>query len=348
MQIGKFKPADILDAMPDWVLTRSGRQPAKPHPIARRMVDEHASLADIAKLVGSVEALKQGRPADDLRALGLGMSSSDFTAALGGSLRRVVALAYDASSPHRAFTLPVPARNFLQVDFPSVDLSDELPPVGELSELKHQVVNVSTGLSAQLYTYGGAILVTRNTIINDDVGLLDTVFTQRGAAAARTEARIIYALLESNPMLADGELMFDAGHGNIVAASLDAASLAAAMGALRTQPTLSGNLSNSKAAFLIISAALEYHAMKLLHDIGATTIDIIASPWLPADRWYLMAAPSVAPVIGRLYLEGNIGSRPTIVEVIEPKISIDGIMLRVMADFGAVPLGRLGVVRGGA
>ena len=342
---------DALDALPDWIAIRAGLAPKRPHPVAERMVREDVKLRDMAEDYALVQGLEQNRPLGDDRrkALAAGLKSNAFGFALGKAIATVTGLRYDQqAAEHRAFTAPVPMKNFLSAEFPHADVLDDLPRTPEGAEFKQgDVVTVSGGLHAQLHTYGRKILVSREAIINDDVDLVASVFGNLGAATGRTEGKLVYSMLEDNPALGDGEPMFHTAHGNVVGDPLDASSLGAAMAAMRNQPTPSKNVANLRPAFLIVAADLEYTSLKLIHDIGAD-IQVIGAPWLAAGRWYLMASPAVSPVVGRLFLESNEGQRPTDVSPARNDTTMDGTPFTVRADTGVVPMGRLGAIRGGA
>ena len=224
--------------------------------------------------------------------------------ALGKALAAVVAYRYDQMTEHRELSRSLPLRDFNPTEIATSDNLDDLPLLPESGEFQQAMVSTTEGTQAQLHTYARRILVSREVIVNDDVGLITKLFGNLGTAVGRVEARLVYELLEANKTLSDGEPMFHSTHGNIVASALDASSLGEAMGAMRDQKTPAGTQANFRAKFLVTAPGLEYAALKLVADAGAD-LRVIAAPWLAAGRWYLMADPEQAPVIGRLFLEGN-------------------------------------------
>ncbi|HET8702057.1 MAG TPA: hypothetical protein VFL97_10385, partial [Nitrococcus sp.] len=84
--------------------------------------------------------------------------------------------------------------------------------------------------------------MTRQALINDDLGELARVPQALGQAAARKEADIVYSLLTGNPTMRDSVTLFHADHGNLAGtgAALSVASLGAARAAMRKQKGLAG------------------------------------------------------------------------------------------------------------
>ena len=337
---------DTHEAIVDALAMRLGVAPARPHPKAQEYVDQ--PLSGLAMLHGAVAQAQRGdtRPHPDMAVLGYGIGTSDFKNALGTGASRLAALRYEASADHLQICANLEVVDFKMIEFPGADVGLDLSlKTGEGGEARAaQVVQVA-GQIAKLESYDRIIGVSRNTIINDDVGLLANVFAAIGTAAATNEAKMVSDLMEANQTLADGQAMFIAA--NIVAQTLSATSLDVAMKALRLQTTAAGNLANLKAAVLVVAAGLELSAKTLLKSAGMDDVKVICLPWLADGRWYLFADPKVAPVIGRLILRGT--KDPIYVSPLGTKIrfEFDGVLTRANAYLGVVALNRVGVVRGG-
>lgn len=67
-----------------------------------------------------------------------------------------------------------------------------------------------------LATYGKAFSITRQAIINDDMGMLTKIPYKLGQAAKATIANLIFATLTGNGKLADGKTVFHNDHKNLL------------------------------------------------------------------------------------------------------------------------------------
>jgi hypothetical protein len=277
--------------------------------------------------------------------LALGLSTSDFVSALSSTLRKATIRALLASSEHRLFCKTFDMPNFLPQEFPNIDIDLNLTENPESAEATYNVNIVTTaGVNAKVRGFGRNVNISRSVILNDDIQLIAGVFTSAGNAASRLESALVYALIEQNPTLGDGMAMFHASHANIEFTALDETSLGVAIARLRNMITPSGATTNMAAKYLVVSPSLEMPAKKLVYqsNLGLT---VIAASWLPAGRWYLIADPELSPCIGLLYLRGSstgivIGPRDTGAQ--------DSTGLAIRFDVGVAPVGRVGIIRGGA
>lgn len=341
-----LSPRDTLAAMPDALMLRAGLNVRHPHPMAEQLAAE-ARLADLAEVAGHLRAEKEGRPLRDTRAaLGAGLSSHDFGAGFAKGMLQLLRVRYDAMADHRPLCADLPVRDFHEQEFPRADIDVTLPRVLEDGEIQSASVMVGAGVTARLHTFGRKLIAARKVIVNDQFELLQQTFSNLGTSAGRLENKMVFDALEANPTLEDEELLFHVDHGNIEASALDADPLGAAIGKIRNQKMPNGALSNYAARFLVVAPELELKARKLVHESGAG-LDVISSAHIAAGRWYVMADPEVAPVVGRLFLRGSDG-RPLLLDPAPAKIEIDGALFKFRADLGVVVVGRVGIVRGGA
>jgi hypothetical protein len=352
-QLLRMHPRDLEAAFCDVMLARLGRAPAVMHPAAGPILDGSPSLKHMTMRLGELSAIRSGKPhqltADPRKNEFMGFTSGELQGVLTNTLRRLVTLAYDAHSEQDRITKSIPVPNFLEVDFPTVDASQELPPVGEHGELTQRYVKAVGGLSARLVSYASNYWFSRNDLVNDDIFLFDSVARQSGGAVGSLHGTLLTSLLESNSELGDGELMFHTDHGNIEATALSAESFGSATGKLRVQPTPAGNIANLKVRFLVVAADLEVAAWKILTDAGLLhQVEVVVLPWAAAGRWYVLADPMVAPVVGRLFLEGAEKKRPLFVGLSKANTRTDSLPMTVTADLAFVPLGRIGIIQGGA
>lgn len=120
----------------------------------------------------------------------------------------------------------------------------DLEEIPEETEYKYGT-RAETRESYAIATYGKMFALSRQAIINDDLGALTNVPAGHGEAAARKIGDLPYAVLTGNAAMGDGVALFDAAtHKNLVAHGSGAApgvnTIAAAFLAMGTQKDLSG------------------------------------------------------------------------------------------------------------
>lgn len=337
---------DQLEAIRDAAALRAGIITAKQaHPEAHVIAASDSNLLQEMAIASVPPAQRNsGNPAS---VFGRGLTTSDFKNTLASLMRSATVGKLTGHARHRVFCDMRALKTFQPHDFPRADLDLALVAANEGSELPEMLIFDSGTLSASINTWGRNISITRQIILNDDVKLLTGIVGNAGANAARLEAGLVYGLLESNPALADGELLFHAAHGNLVASALSISSLSAGLAALKTQPTPAGIAADLDAAYMVVEPDIEFAARTLLHGAGMDSITVIAAAALPTGRWYLFADPAQAPVVALLHLEGSsdgvtIGPAST-----RDGVSRDGVQMGIRFDVGVAAIGRVGAVRGG-
>ncbi len=335
--------ADHKEALRDAILLRTGiaKSELPLHPNAGELARNETSLlkAAVEACGAYVAGPKSLSPtANFVR----GLASNDFMDILNQVARSATVRKLSAHARHRAICDMRELRDFKTADFATMDMDVSLTEIRELSETVGGIaINAAKGLSAGLKTYGMNFFVTRDAIKNDDINLIVETFANAGAAASRLEAKTVYGLIESNPVLADGELMFHVDHGNLVGGL--AADLGAALASLKNMETLSGEPADLDAAHLVVAPNLELATRKMLVEAGLK-LNVIAAPWLAAGNWYLMADPGLAPSVALLHLKGSKGG--LFIETVHTDAGSDGVMIGVRHDFAVVPIGRHGIVKG--
>lgn len=342
-------PNELIDrqeAHRDAILIRAGARKLNfpgMHPEAAGLLDRGENLLKgLALACGLPVARGASSPG---AVLARGLTSSDFKAALSSIVKVVSVHALADHAGHRQFCKTIELQDFKSREFPSVDADFAFIEAGEMAEFPFGLAaSTNGGLSAGVRTFGRNVQISREVLINDDVGLITGLFANAGASASRLEAEAAYGLLESNPVLGDGQPMFDAAFENVEAAHLDESSAGAAIGKLRTARTPAGSLANHAAAFLIVAPGLELSARKMVHQCSLN-LEVIASAWLPSGRWYLSADPALAACLGLLHLRGSAGG--LLIGPRAERTEFEGVSVGVRFDFGVVPMGRVGIVRGG-
>ena len=232
------------------------------------------------------------------------------------------------------------------------ELPEEVPEHGD-----YQYSAVSEEKeSFSLTTYGKIFSVTRQAIINDDLGALTATPRAQGASVARLIDQSILSHLVGNAVMGDGIALFDASdHKNFVASGNGAApglsTLAASFLAMRTQTALGGSFLNIVPRFILAPAALEYTVMQLLNSTADLTdsknsgvanpyyktLEPVIHPYLDnalSTGWYVLASPNEFDTLELSFLQGNRG--PVLEQ--RPGWTVDGIEFKVRVDFAVKSL----------
>ncbi|MCC4114667.1 hypothetical protein LLG90_04795 [Aromatoleum toluclasticum] len=342
-----FNPG-LREAASDALLASWGSAPRNPHPQVADFGDKPLSM--LARICANAQRQPAGRAPSDSGVVASGMMSSDFSATVAGAAQAFARNRFAAGAAHRAFCVRREASDFMPIEVTDLSISTELAKITENGELTAGRVLMSDGHSeAQLISYGKTILYSREIVVNERSEMVATTLAALGASGARTEAKQVYALLESNPVMADGGNAFDAVYGNIVAEALTAGSLGAATVALRNGVELlraEGDYADLIAAHLVVAAGLEVTAYTILNAAGLLDrIAVTATAHLPAGRWYVLPDPAIQPVMAYLTLRG--ASDSVRVEQAKAPMNFDGFAVRATADLGAAMVSRF-AVRGGA
>ncbi len=198
--------------------------------------------------------------------------------------------------------------------------------------------------SYALSSFGRIFGITRQALVNDDLGVFADLPARFGRAATEFEATYLAELLERNPKMHDGKGVFHIDHANLAAsgAALSVASLSAGRLAMRQQVDANGDLVTIVPKYLIVPSALETAAEQLLATITPNTtadanpfagkLELIVEPRLKSETaWYLAADPGLFPGVEFAHLEGEEGPR------MDQRIGfdVDGTEFKVALDFGA-------------
>lgn len=275
-------------------------------------------------------------------------TTSDFPIILGDTVGRVLRDAYQAApSGIRRLGRQTTARDFRAVN---KIMLGEAPLLEKLNE--HGEIKAGTMAEAReaykVETWARKIGITRQVLVNDDLGAFADLARRMGQAAAETEARILVTLLEAGsgngPTLSDGKTLFHADHGNKTGtgAAISDATLSAARLALRTQKGIEDRTIRVTPRNLLVPPALETTAEKWLASIAPATaadvnpfsgsLSLVVEPRLSsATRWYVTADPGEIDGLEFAYLSGAEGPQ------VESRSGwdVDGVEIRVILDFGA-------------
>lgn len=313
---------DFVAAATDTLLARAGIAVPQPHPASRDLA--RMSVASMAERVLSMHGMPT-RDKSGAELIQAALTTSDFPGLLTAVTGRSLRAGYDAApATHALWTAEREVADFRPQSLLALSEAPGLELVHEGAEYKTGVFSEAAE-SFAVETFGRLVTITRQSLINDDLGAFTRIPLAYGASARRLEADLVYGKLIANPVLADGVALFHANHGNLAGTgtALSVASLGAARAAMRRQKGI-GSLEfiDPAPAFLIVPVTLETAAEGLLASLANPSISnsgaanpqwirnltLVADPRLDAaslTAWYLAAAPTQIETIIRAYLQGE-------------------------------------------
>ena len=274
-------------------------------------------------------------------------TTSDFPAILGETMQRELRAGYNAPTGGvRQLARQSSSRYLLR--------NKEVLRLGELDTLKrvNEHGEFRSGTLAEaverymVETFGRIVSLSRQFIVNDDLGAQVQVMGRLGRAARAFEHEQLVAKLEANPLMSDGVAVFDeAGRANTITAIGDdlpkiKSDLRAARLLMRRQTALGGAMIDVAPRFVLVPPELETTAQEALSAVQATStaevnvfshLDLVVEPRLTsASRWYVVADPALVDGLEYAYLEGAPGPQ------METRVGfeVDGVQFRIRLDFG--------------
>jgi len=277
-------------------------------------------------------------------------TTSDFPALLSAAANKMLLAAYAPAAPtyrqiflRRDFRDFKPHRHLRIGDFPV------LQPLAENGEIEAGTMSESQEI-VLLKTFARRIRVTRQMLVNDDLGAFTDFAAMIGRRVADFENATAYALVNlangDGPTLLTGNapvFATAAARANKAAAGtpLDEANIAKGREAIMKQRTLDGlPISLGRSMRVLVGPALELPALKLTAAIAPAAsanvnpyvglLQPVVEPLIAANRWYLFAEPPTTPVYVYGYLNGVEGPQVAT----GPVSGVDGIEVSVIFDFG--------------
>ena len=275
-------------------------------------------------------------------------TTSDFPTLLAGTGERILRQGYASyQGGLKRIAKASTARDFRAKTIATLGEMPELKKVNEAGEFTYGSIAAASE-SYKVDSYGRIFGISRQALVNDDLGAFADMNVRFGRAAAEFEAKFLVNLLTSNPtMTSDGVALFHATHGNLAAtgAVISVTTLGAARQAMRLQKGLDGKTPiDASPRYLVVPAALETVAEQIVGQIVAAQVsnvnpfsgklEVVVDPRLDANSataWYLAADPMVIDTIEYSYLETEQGP---VVEAREG-FEVDGVEVKVRLDFGA-------------
>lgn len=268
-------------------------------------------------------------------------STSDFPLILGDAVGRELRRSYEAAPEGaRMLARQTTARDFRERRAVMLGEGPELEKVLEGGEYTYGTI-AEGAESYRVETFGRIFSISRQALINDDLGAFTRIPAMMGEAARAFEAKQIVQLIEANPLMSDGVAVFAAGHSNLgTAGALSETTLSEARLLMRRQTGLGGTVIGIGPRYVLVPPALETAAEKLLAEITPnvteavnpfSALTLVVDPRLTdEDAFYVAADPARADGIEFAYLESAPGPQ------IETKagFEVDGMSMKVRLDLG--------------
>jgi len=330
---------DIKRAVAQGLIMRFGGKVENQHADAHKFTG--ASMLEIARAITSYDGF------DKEELIQRAMSTSDFPVLLSNVANKMLDMAFsEAEGTFDVWTQAVDVKDFKQGVAAHMQTGGKLQKIAENGELKN-IEFGEHGETFKLESYGAKFRVTRQMLINDDLGAFQKFFEEFGSMARRSANSIVYDLLQGrgefeNYKMSDDKPIFDAtAHKNYDAtgAAIATDSLTSARTKMRRQEE-NGVKLNITPKYLLVSPENETAALQLLNsesdpaannsgvvNVHRNTLDVVVDSELEATPWYLAAPRRTIKV---LYLQGT-GRKPI---VRESDRNLSGVTFECVFDFG--------------
>lgn len=280
-------------------------------------------------------------------------STSDFAVALENVMHKVLQAAY-ATTPDtwRRFCRVGQVSDFRPHNKYRMGMFGRLDDILENGEFKNKPIRDAEKELITAGTVGNIINLSRQAIINDDMGVFNDLAVMLGRAARLSIEVDAYALLAENsgngPTMSDGNPLFHASHGNI--ASTAGVPSVATLEANRVQMARQkdpwgnefldirssiwlGPLELGGQARVVNDAQYDVdveNKFQVPNKVRGLFSEIVDTPRLSGNPWYLFADPATVPTLEVVFLDG----------VEEPFLDmqdgwrVDGVEWKVRLDYG--------------
>lgn len=248
-------------------------------------------------------------------------------------------------------------RDFKEAARVALSEAGNLELVPEGGQFPHDSLGEASART-KVATYGKLFSLTRQAIINDDLGLFSKIATKYGSAAKRLVNKMVYAQLTGNVKMQDNVALFDAKHGNVATTgeALSVKAIAKAITAMRRQKGITGEATlNITPKYLVVPPELEVTAYQIVNSTAAVDgvnsgvvnpykgrfVVVADAELTDPDAWYLVADATQHDTIEVTYLNGVETPR------LETRqgFDVDGIEYKVAFDCGVSALDFRGVYR---
>ena len=261
VDVGRTEQEKVREAVSHGLLLRCGVAESringgKPAPGAREF--SGMSMREVCREM----LMRSGRPTGGnvVEMVGRALSTTDLPNLLTDTANRVLLDGWESADKQWQVWCGLDSvsdfKELTLLDFASGDDLALIPEGGEYQNGRA----AEHSESVKIETYGKIFPLTRQAIVNDDLGAFARIARNHGEAAARMVNRLACRVLTANPTMGDGKALFHNDHGNLVSSGGNVPtveSLGAAFLKMRTQKDALGNRVQIRPQFFIAPAALE-------------------------------------------------------------------------------------------
>ena len=278
-------------------------------------------------------------------------STSTFPAIMSNLANKSVMVGFnEAETTYQIWAGKGSNRDFKEAARVALSEAGNLELVPEGGQFKQDSFGEASART-KVATYGKLFSLTRQAIINDDLGLFSKIATKYGSAAKRLVNKMVYAQLTGNVKMQDNVALFDTKHGNVAGTgeALSVKAIAKAITAMRRQKGIAGDATlNVTPKYLVVPPELEMTAYQIVNSTAAVdgVNSGVANPYkgrfivvadaelTDPDAWYLVADATQHDTIEVTYLNGVETPR------LETRqgFDVDGIEYKVAFDCGVSAL----------
>jgi hypothetical protein len=281
-------------------------------------------------------------------------TTSDFPYILANVANKSLRMGYEqAPRTFLPFCRRVNLPDFKQASRVQLGEAPALNEVSENGEFTYGTIGEGREVY-QLATYGRIVAISRQAIINDDLGAFTRVPQLMGNAAANLESNTVYTILTGNPTMGDSELLFSTAHANFqgTGSAPDVSTIGAAMTAIGSQTGLDASTYLNLQGRYLIGGWLT-HTLRAQYtspnfqptaQSGVnpyTGLIPITDARITDTSWYVSADPSQIDTIEYAFLDGQDGVYT------ETRIGfeVDGVEIKARHDFAAKAVDYRGLYR---
>lgn len=278
-------------------------------------------------------------------------STSTFPAIMSNLANKSVMVGFnEAETTYQIWAGKGSNRDFKEAARVALSEAGTLELVPEGAQFKQDSFGEASART-KVATYGKLFSLTRQAIINDDLGLFSKIAIKYGSAAKRLVNKMVYAQLTGNVKMQDNVALFDSKHGNVAATgeALSVKAIAKAITAMRRQKGITGEATlNITPKYLVVPPELEVTAYQIVNSTAAVDgvnsgvvnpykgrfIVVADAELTDPDAWYLVADATQHDTIEVTYLNGVETPR------LETRqgFDVDGIEYKVAFDCGVSAL----------
>ena len=278
-------------------------------------------------------------------------STSTFPAIMSNLANKSVMVGFnEAETTYQVWAGKGSNRDFKEAARVALSEAGNLELVPEGGQFKQDSFGEASART-KVATYGKLFSLTRQAIINDDLGLFSKIATKYGSAAKRLVNKMVYAQLTGNVKMQDNVALFDSKHGNVAGTgeALSVKAIAKAITAMRRQKGITGEATlNITPKYLVVPPELEVTAYQIVNSTAAVDgvnsgvvnpykgrfIVVADAELTDPDAWYLVADATQHDTIEVTYLNGVETPR------LETRqgFDVDGIEYKVAFDCGVSAL----------